>query len=134
MYKYKIPCSCLEISEYHSIMVIKHFITNFLNILLFLKEFFQKLVANGDFAYHEWNIGIEQHQGDNNSCICLQSSKLKSYISYLKALYNGLYQQRNEHGVNRTNQTIDKPNVVPPWPSTINHAKLPNTFKNNTTL
>ena len=50
----------------------------------------------------------------------------------LNALYRGLYQQTKEQGVKRMNQRMERPKVVPPSDSTMNHAKLARIFKNST--
>ena len=53
-------------------------------------------------------------------------------LTDLKALYRGLYQQTKEQGVKTMNQRMERPKVVPPLESTMNHAKLARIFKNST--
>lgn len=56
-----------------------------------------------------------------------------SYSTHLKALYSGRYQHTKEQGVKRTNHKMERPNVVPPSPSTMKYARLAQIFRNRTT-
>lgn len=54
------------------------------------------------------------------------------HLTYLNALYRGLYQHINEQGVNRTNHTMDMPNVAPPLESAMKYAKLAHMLRKRT--
>ena len=72
------------------------------------------------------------------TCKCITNScqtikiKIDCKTTDLNALYRGLYQQTKEHGAKSPSHNIDRPKVVPPFPSTIKYAKLASTFSSST--
>lgn len=62
--------------------------------------------------------------------VLVHGEKTKNYF-YLNALYKGLNQQTNEHGVKRTKYNMDNPKLCP-WlslaPNAAKAAKVPKIF------